>query len=97
MSKSEVIHTRIAPELKHSVEAILGKVGLSTSEAVTLFFNQVVLQKGLPFAVRVPNKTTRSVLKEAASGKGMKRYKSLDALRRSVEKPARAAKKKVVH
>lgn len=93
MQKSEVIHTRVAPALKHSVEAVLGKVGLSTSEAVTLFFHQIVLRDGLPFEVRVPNAVTRTVLAEASEGKGMKGYKNLATLRRSVEKQAPLKKK----
>ncbi|MFA6279457.1 MAG: type II toxin-antitoxin system RelB/DinJ family antitoxin [Bdellovibrionales bacterium] len=95
MQKSEVVHTRVAPDLKKSVEAVLCQVGLSTSDAVTLFFRQIVLRNGLPFEVRIPNATTRLVLKEGIEGKNMKAYKAVSDLRRVVEgRPAKTRKVK---
>jgi len=85
MLKTEVIHARIAPDLKHSVEAVLRKVGLSTTDAVSLFFHQIVLNNGLPFVVGIPNKETRRALKDARAGKNMKTYASVDDLRHTIE------------
>jgi len=85
MLKTEVVHTRVRPDLKHSVEAVLSKVGLSTTEAVSLFFHQIVLHDGLPFAVRIPNKETRAAIAEALEGENMKSYDSIDAVRKSIE------------
>ncbi len=94
MLKTEVIHARVAPNLKHSVEAVLRRVGLSTTDAVSLFFHQIVLNNGLPFAVKVPNKETRQAIKDAREGKNMKSYASVDEMRRSIEgKPAKNRKK----
>lgn len=96
MQKSEVIHARVAPDLKHSVDAILSRVGLSASEAITLFYRQIELREGLPFEVRIPNATTRAAMAGARQGKGMKSYKTVAALRHSVEsaqKPKTRTKK----
>lgn len=54
MAKTKVITTRINPVVKEQVEEILKEVGLSTSEAINLFFNQIRLHKGLPFEISVP-------------------------------------------
>ncbi|MDR3423463.1 MAG: type II toxin-antitoxin system RelB/DinJ family antitoxin [Alphaproteobacteria bacterium] len=95
MHKTEVIHARVTPDLKHSVQAVLRRVGLSTTDAVSLFFRQIVLNNGLPFEVRIPNKETRLAIKEARAGKNMKSYASVAEMRHALEgKPARKSKKK---
>jgi len=55
MAKTEVLHTRLEPELKMSVEQILAQIGLSTTEAITMFFRQVKSYGGIPFELRIPN------------------------------------------
>ena len=57
MAKTETIRARTEKALKHDVEKILHALGLSVSEAVNIFFRQVKLQKGIPFDVKMPNKT----------------------------------------
>jgi DNA-damage-inducible protein J len=85
MSKTEVIHARITPDLKVSVEAVLQKIGLSTTDAISLFFHQIVLKRGIPFEVRLPNKTTRQTIKEAQTGKNLKAYASIAQMRKALE------------
>jgi DNA-damage-inducible protein J len=65
--KSEFIRARVEPKLKRDTEAVLAKLGISMSDAVTVFCRQVVLQKGLPFPVRLPNAETRAALAEDLS------------------------------
>ncbi|MDR3293825.1 MAG: type II toxin-antitoxin system RelB/DinJ family antitoxin [Clostridiales bacterium] len=57
MAKTETVYTRVDPMLKANVEQVLSQLGLTASEAINIFLNQVVLQKGLPFAVKVPPMT----------------------------------------
>ena len=57
MAKTQTVYTRIDPELKTDVERILERLGLTPSEAINVFFNQVVLHKGLPFEIKVPDMT----------------------------------------
>ena len=49
MSKTETIRARIEPELKHNAETVLAALGLSVTEALTLFYKQISLQHGLHF------------------------------------------------
>ncbi|MDJ0601394.1 MAG: type II toxin-antitoxin system RelB/DinJ family antitoxin [Crocosphaera sp.] len=53
-----IIKADIEPKLKASAEAIFKELGLTTSEAITLFYQQVSLQKNLTFLVNIPNETT---------------------------------------
>lgn len=73
--KTEVIHARIEPGLKASAEKIFRKLGMTTTDAISIFMGQVVMQKGLPFDVKIPNATTRKAIEEIKAGKG-KKYNS---------------------
>ncbi len=79
MHKSSTVNTRINPALKNKAEAIFNKIGLSSAEAVRLFYTQVCLHKGLPFEIKIPNKTTERAMQEADLGK-TKKAKSIKAL-----------------
>ena len=71
MTKSEMIRARIEPALKKDVESIFKKLGLSTTEAISLFYHQVKLWKGLPFEVRIPNETTLKTFRDTDNGKNL--------------------------
>lgn len=49
-----VIRSRINSDIKLEAQALLEKFGLSMSEAIRLFLHQVVIEKGLPFRVKLP-------------------------------------------
>ena len=70
MAKTAYLNTRIDPALKSKAEKILSEVGVSGSQAITMFYRQVVLRRGLPFDVCIPNRDTVAALKEAAAGGG---------------------------
>lgn len=77
MNKAATINARIEPALKHRAEVILHHVGLSTAEAIRLFYTQICLKKGLPFEVKLPNDKTLAAIQELESGKGSK-YNSME-------------------
>ena len=54
MAKSASVYARIDPMLKEQAENILSALGIPTSNAIDMFFKQIVLKKGLPFEVRRP-------------------------------------------
>jgi DNA-damage-inducible protein J len=84
MSKTETVRARVEPELKRGAEAVLKKMGLTSSEAITLFLTQVKLTKSLPFPVHVPNKTTRRAIKDTRARKGVETFKSAAAWARKM-------------
>lgn len=55
MPRAAMIHARMEPELKQTVESIFKTLGMTTTEAVTLFYKQVKMRHGLPFSVEVPS------------------------------------------
>lgn len=56
MSRTASIYARVKPNVKSEAESILEELGLSMSNAVELFLNQVVIQRGLPFDVKLSPK-----------------------------------------
>lgn len=78
-TKEAVVKARIEPSLKRETEMILGKLGISTTEAIRMFLTQVRFHKGLPFEVRLPNAETQAAIDELESGKG-ERFSSVEAL-----------------
>lgn len=81
MHKTSMINTRIDPSLKAKAETILQEIGLTPAEAVRLFYTQVCLQRGLPFEVKIPSKTTIKAMKAADLGKTRKSKSVKDILR----------------
>jgi DNA-damage-inducible protein J len=67
MSKSGYLNTRVEPALKEEVGAILNKLGLTFTEAVSIYFQQIALQKGIPFAIKLPNAETIEAIDEIKS------------------------------
>ena len=56
MSKSSSVYTRVEPELKEQVEQVLSKLGIPMANAINLFLHQIVLRKGIPFDVTLPQR-----------------------------------------
>jgi len=75
-----MIRARVEPDLKQKAEKVFSTLGLSATEAITLFYKQVTLQSGLPFEVKIPNAETLLALKQARSKKGLAEYDSVDKL-----------------
>jgi DNA-damage-inducible protein J len=84
MGKSAFIRARIEPDLKEEVVSILQTLGLSLTDAITLFFNLVKLNKGLPFEVKIPNEETREAMEDARQGKNVEEWDSLDSFVKSL-------------
>ncbi len=80
MAKTAVISARIDPELKENAESIFKELGLTTAQAITLFYRQVDLQHGLPFSIKLPNKTTEQALADAQSQEKLTKFETADEL-----------------
>ena len=81
MAKTEAIKARVEPKLKAQAERILDELGLDASDAIRVFYKQVVLRKGLPFDVAMPNETTRRAMRDVQKGRGLTRYKDTAEMR----------------
>jgi DNA-damage-inducible protein J len=80
MVKTSTISARIDPELKNRAERVFRELGLTSSQAITLFYKQVELQQGLPFIVRIPNDLTVEALEDARSRSKMEIFNTVGDL-----------------
>lgn len=80
MLKNTVVRARVSPELKDSAEAILSSLGLNATQAITLFYTQVQLRRGLPFEVTLPNALTLKTLEKSRKGEELVHCKDAEDL-----------------
>ena len=53
MTKTANLYARIEPNLKTEAEGILGDLGITVSNAINIFYRQIVIHRGLPFEVKL--------------------------------------------
>lgn len=58
-------------DIKAKAQEIFKQYGMGLSDAFNIFLSQAVLERGIPFEVKIPNKKTLEVLKEAEQGVNM--------------------------
>jgi DNA-damage-inducible protein J len=80
MPKTAVISARIDPHLKSKAERVFRELGLSTTQAITLFYREVNLQHGLPFQVKIPNRATRQALRAAQKRRNLASFENANDL-----------------
>ena len=86
MAKTATIQARIEVSQKMKAEIILKKLGVSSSKAIGMLYQQIILQKGIPFDFLLDceecknytklNRETMKVLRETDQGRNLIRYKS---------------------
>lgn len=69
------VRARIDMATKNKASDALEAMGLSISDVIRMLMLRIADERQLPFAVKVPNVTTRKAIAELESGKG-KRFKS---------------------
>lgn len=72
MNSSDQISVRIDHATKVAAEGVFNMLGLSATDAIRMFYRQVVMQHGLPFPAKIPNAESIAAFKELDSGKGKK-------------------------
>lgn len=55
MANTSPVYARIDSNLKNHAESILSQLGISPSSAIQMLYSQIVLQKGIPFELKLPS------------------------------------------
>ncbi len=82
MATTSMVHVRVDDKIKAEATETLASMGLSVSDAVRVFLTRVVVEKQLPFTLKVPNPETHAAMMEAdaiASGRKA-RFATAEAL-----------------
>ncbi len=89
MAKTETLHVRVEPSVKERAEKTLNDLGLSITEAINVFLNQVILNDGIPFEIKKPryNRETIKVLEDTKKGKNLSEtFDTVDEMFEELEK-----------
>jgi addiction module RelB/DinJ family antitoxin len=54
MSRTSNVFIRVEPEIKEQAESVLNQLGIPMSNAVGMFLRQVIMQRGIPFEMKLP-------------------------------------------
>lgn len=54
MARTSNVFARVEPNIKQEAEEILDQLGIPMSNAVGMFLRQVVMQRGIPFEMKLP-------------------------------------------
>ncbi len=69
--KTAIINARVKPELKTDVEKILSQLGITTTQAITMFYEQIKMNRGIPFELKIPNDETIKAMEDARSNRNL--------------------------
>ncbi len=89
MAKTDTLHIRVEPTVKRKAEETLNDLGLSITEAINVFLNQVILNDGIPFEIRKPrfSKETIQAIEDTKNGKNLsKTFDSIDEMFEELDK-----------
>jgi DNA-damage-inducible protein J len=61
-AKTATITVRLDPQVKREAQEVLKKLGITTSQAIAMYFSQISAEKALPYHPHVPNAETERAL-----------------------------------
>jgi len=70
-------------DIKKKAQEIFKQYGMGLSDAFNIFLAQSVMQRGIPFEIKIPNEETATAIKEAKEGKKMSKI-SIDELKKEI-------------
>ena len=73
-----MVRARIEPDLKQHAEEVFQSLGISVTQAITIFYKQVEMKNGLPFNVTIPNEETLKTFEATNSGNDLVVCKDAD-------------------
>lgn len=76
-AKNAIVRARVNAATKKDVEDILDDLGISISEAINIYLAQIKLTRSIPFAIKMPNKTTLKTFADTDKGKNVKKVKNV--------------------
>lgn len=85
MAGTTQINTRMDNATKKEAVKILHSLGLSTSQAITLFFRQIIYTRGIPFELKIPNDTTVATFRKTDANKELHRVSGINDLSKELK------------
>lgn len=70
----ETTSIKLDKTTKEKAKIIFEQLGINMGEAVNMFLTQVVLNKGIPFNIKLPNEETAQTLKDIIEYKNIEKF-----------------------
>ena len=80
MANSAMVHARVDAQTKSQAQGVLNKLGMTLSEAISLYLRQIVFRKGIPFEVKIPNELTIGTIEKSERGQELHEASSVDGM-----------------
>jgi addiction module RelB/DinJ family antitoxin len=61
MQRTSSVFARVEPEIKDEAERILNQLGIPMSNAIGLFLRQIIMQRGIPFEMKLPARMSPAI------------------------------------
>lgn len=61
MARTSNVFARVEPNIKEQAESVLDQLGIPMSNAIGMFLRQVVIHRGIPFEVKLPENAPLSL------------------------------------
>ncbi len=81
MANTSAVYARIDTGLKENAEEILAKLGISPSGAIQMLYSQIVLRRGMPFELRLPDAAPAAIGRMSREELNMELGKGVESLR----------------
>ena len=90
-AKTANLYARIEPDVKEQAESILSALGIPASNAINMFYKQIILNRGLPFEVKIPTARPVNVAELTEAGLNAELGKGYVDMVEDKTKPVRQA------
>ena len=61
MNRTSNVFARVEPEIKEQAEKVLSQLGIPMSNAISLFLRQIIMQRGIPFDMKLPERKPTAI------------------------------------
>jgi len=89
MANSAMIHARVDAETKSKAQSVLNELGMTLSEAISLYLRQIVFRKGIPFEVKIPNELTMRTIEKSERGQELHEASSVQEMFKELDSSSR--------
>jgi len=83
-NKDNRVQARIEPDLKRAAEVVFSQLGITSGEAIRMFYAQVKMRGGIPFDIAIPNQETLEAIEESTNLENLSKYPSFGDLRKEL-------------
>jgi DNA-damage-inducible protein J len=86
MSATETIQVRVDHSTKEQATQILENLRINMSEAIKMYLQQIILNKGIPFEIKVPTRAALKTMRKVDKGKGLREVANADELMKELNR-----------